>query len=143
MYDRDSIRVNAVPIKEVRERLRKLIEDKASDSEIDSKLTVEHYSSSSTINFYDIDGQHPDIYKVNEGNNIREEAEKIRVHLKRVFVKINSCNNILKYIQQLNDLNSQFNRYREKLHSTLCEIDSKVELKTDIQCKYLIPELKE
>jgi hypothetical protein len=142
MYDQESIRVNAVPIKEVRERLRKMIENNSFDSDIGRRLTVVHHTTSSTINFYDTNGQHPDIYKVNEGKHIKENAEKIKNHLRQVFVIVNSRDDILKYIQQLNDLNRRFNLRREKLHSALREIISKVELSIVFRCKYLTPELE-
>jgi hypothetical protein len=73
MYGLKNSHINAIPIKEVRERLRNLIENKTFDSDIDSKLTVEHHTTSSTINFYE--EQHPDIYKVYES-----EDKKYKYH---------------------------------------------------------------
>lgn len=142
MYDQESSRINAIPIKEVTERLRKLIENNIFDSDIDSRLTIEHHSRSSTINFYGKNGQHSDIYKLTEGEQIKENAETIKDHLKEVFIKLNSRDDIHKYIRQLNVLNRHFDDCKRKLYSALREINSKVELNMVSQCKYLRSELE-
>jgi uncharacterized membrane protein YheB (UPF0754 family) len=118
-----------------------LIENHTFDSKIDDRLTVEHNTRSSSINFYDKNGQHPDIYKLNEGKQVRENAELIKNHLKESFTKISSRNDIHDYIQQLNDSNHHFDNCKAKLHSALREITSKVELNIVAQCKYLRPGL--
>lgn len=88
MYDIKNSRDNAIPIKEVRARLREMIENDTFNSDLDTKLTVEHHTTSSTINFYA--EQHPDIYRVYEGEQSEQKAIEIKNHLRQTFVEINS-----------------------------------------------------
>jgi hypothetical protein len=140
MYGQENSRINAIPLKEVTERLRNFIENKTFSSGIDKKLFIENHSSrSSTIYFYG--QQHPDIYRV-YGEQSKEKAKQIRNQLLQIFTKINSFKGVNDSIQELERLGLDFEASRRKLDSLLRQVSSKTELNIVFQCSYLKPGLE-
>lgn len=135
MYDIDTADINAILIKEVRERLR----NGTYELEIDNKLIVKHHGSRCAIYFQN--EQHFDIYSVDEGESSREKADKIRHELRQTFSQINSCKEIHDNIRRINDFASQSEIFRKKLDLTLRQILSKVNINIVYQCSYLRPGL--
>jgi len=140
MYEYESIQVNAIPIIEVRDRLRKLIENKTFDREIDNKLIVKEHGSRCVIYFHN--EQHPDIYSVEEGEKSKEQANEIRTDLKRTFAEINSSEEIQNCIIKKKDFADASETYRKKLDLTFRQILSKTNLNIVSQCDYLKPGLE-
>jgi hypothetical protein len=140
MYDLEDSNINAIPIKEVRERLREMIENKTFEHEIEKKLTVRCYASRCVILFFN--EQHHDIYSVEEDEKSKDKADEIRSELKQTFTKINSCKDIHDYMKKKNDLAVRSESFRKELDSTLRRIISKTNLNIVPQCNYLKPGLE-
>jgi hypothetical protein len=136
MYKSD---VNAVPIAEVRDRLRKLIENRNFDLEIDNKLRVGNVGSRCEILFYN--EYHPEIYSVEEGEKSKEKADEIRAALRQTFAEINSNRDIQNHIRRKNNLNNS-EIHRKKLGLMLRQILSKTSLNIITQCSYMKPGLE-
>jgi hypothetical protein len=139
MYNEPHPPKNAIPIKEVTDRLRGLVENGRYELEIDSKLVVvTHHDSRSDIHFKD--GSHPDIYAI-QGEKSREVASEIRSELRQIFDGINSNDDTRDFLRKYEDSKTDSEKSRIKLHRMLNELAHKTKLNILNRCTYLSPKL--